>query len=80
MLQWVNHYGHHNNKPKKKEKKKRERKRVPKNNKIMSLEGKKERILGLLKKKYQLLFREIKNQLVFWKKKKEKKNQFYKDG
>jgi len=51
MLQWMNHYGHHNNKPKKKEKKKGGRKRVPKNNKIMSLEGKKERILGLLKKK-----------------------------
>jgi len=51
MLQWMNHYGHHKNKQKKKEKKKGERKRVPKNNKIMSLEGKKERILGLLKKK-----------------------------
>ncbi len=45
MQQWVNHYGHHNNKQKKrkKEKKKRERKGVQETNKIMYLEGEKNR-------------------------------------
>jgi hypothetical protein len=47
MLQWVNHYGHHNNKQKKKEREKRFTKKI----KIMCLEGKKRENFGFIKQK-----------------------------